>query len=147
MDAACSVAYRQWMNWQRYAIFAFVPLLVNGVLSVNAAVPQPHLYVNTNLSENDDGSTIDIFVGANINVLLKVRPEEMYRQPCLWSKISINDGDVLQEVQKPVLLPTGVTQASFRTIHVGIAQLRSNRYDCLKKLMIEWRVNIRVNSA
>jgi hypothetical protein len=134
------------MNWHTCAIFAFLILLASGFFSVDAAVPEPHPLMNTNLTENDDGSTIDILTSANINVFLQVPPEEIYRQSCLWSKIIIAGDDVLQEVRKAILLPTGVTAASFRAIRPGLVQLSSFRYDCFRGLIIDWRVNIRVTS-
>lgn len=132
------------MNW-RINIAAWLLILLGSVIiPVDYEVASAQIQVNTNLTETNDGSTVDVAVGTNLNVLLSVPSQEVFKASCLWSKIT-NSGDAaLQDVQKYVFLPTGVTAAFFRAVHPGLVQLRSNRYDCAKGMIIEWRVDVRV---
>jgi hypothetical protein len=111
---------------------------------VGSDVSNAQLQMNTNLTEANDGSTVDVAVGMNLNVSLNAPSQEVFKASCLWSKITSSGDAALQELQKYVFLPTGVTAAYFRAVHPGVVQLRSNRYDCATGVMIEWRVDVRV---
>lgn len=119
-------------------------LLAAGPFADDTAMSSPCAQKNVNLSERDNGSTIDIGVGTNLNIILKVPPQEVYVHSCLWSGVIASNGGVLRTLQREVLLPTGVTAAFFRAIRPGAVQLRSHRYDCSKRANIEWRVEVRV---
>jgi hypothetical protein len=137
-----STRVKRAMIWRTYIAIAFSILMFAD--SVKLAVADKHSLMSTILTEADDGSTVDIAIGASVNVFLKVPPQEIYRTSCLWSKVTTSGGDVLQEVQKAILLPTGVTAASFRAHQPGVVQLRSSRYDCLNGVITGWHVNVRV---
>ncbi len=115
-----------------------------GAFSVTLAVAEQSVPMIADLTGANDGSTIEIAVGASVNVILKVPEPEIYKAQCLWSNVIVSGDPVLEEEKKAVLLPTGVTAASFKALRPGAAQLRSSRFDCSKGLTIEWRVNVRV---
>ncbi len=132
------------MIWCAYATTGFFTTVFIGLFLVNSAVADHDSRMDTNLVEANGGSTVEVSVGARLNVFLKVPPQEIYKISCLWSKINSSGDSVLQEVQKAVILPTGVTSASFRALQPGLVQLRSSRYDCSNRVMTEWYVNVRV---
>jgi hypothetical protein len=123
-----------------------LPLLIVLVMRIFLPASDAHSSMNINITEAKNGSITNIVVGTNLNVFLKVPSQEIFRDSCLWSKVTASGDAALQEVRKYVLLPTGVTAAFFRAIQPGVVQLRSSRYDCSNGLMIEWRVDVRVTS-
>jgi hypothetical protein len=98
---------------------------------------------NINLDETNSGSNIEIVVGANLNIFLNVPSQDLYKSICYWSKINVSDASVLKEVQREVLLPTGVTAAFFQAIRPGLAQIDSFRNNCSDGGVIRWHVEIR----
>jgi hypothetical protein len=134
-----------YMIWRPVRIvITFLMVFTTGMSMANSAVANPYSPINISLSEADDGSTIDVVVGTNLNVFLKVPPQEVYRGSCQWSNITMSGDASLQEIQRKVLLPTGVTAAFFHAIRPGLVQLRSHRYDCSRRSIIEWSVSVRV---
>jgi hypothetical protein len=99
---------------------------------------------NIRLTEANGGSSIEIGVGTNLNIFLKTSPEDIYKVACYWSKITVSDASVLKEVQKLVLLPTGVTAAFFRAVRPGLVRIDSFRRNCSNGGVIRWQVEVRV---
>jgi hypothetical protein len=133
------------MTWRPVCTsIIFFIVFANTMSMVTLAVTDPYLPINISLSEINDGSNIDVSVGANLNIFLKVPSQEIYERSCLWSNVTVSGDPALQEVQRAVLLPTGVTGAFFQAIRPGLAELKSHRYDCSRRLTVEWRVGVRV---
>jgi hypothetical protein len=138
-------AAKKIMIWRPVRIvLMFLILLTIGIFEADSAASNQYSLTNMSLSEANDGSTIDVTVGTNLNVFLGVSPQEVYRTSCLWSNITMPGDTALQKLQRVVLLPTGVTGAFFQAIRPGVVQLKSRRYNCSKELIIESRVNVRV---
>jgi hypothetical protein len=110
----------------------------------DSAASNPYSQTNIELTEASNGSTIAIVVGTNLNIYLKVLPEDIYKSTCYWSTITISDASVLQQVHKAVLLPTGVTAAFFKAVRPGLVQLNSFRHNCSDGGVILWHVKLRV---
>jgi hypothetical protein len=127
-----------------YITIALFVLMFGGFFPANSVMADDHLAMTANITEENDGSIIDVAVGASLNILLKVPPQEIYKASCLWSKVTTSSDVVLQVVQKAILLPTGITAASFRALRAGIVQLNSSRHNCSTGIMIDWYVTIRV---
>ena len=122
----------------------FLMVFTSGMPVANSGVANQSSPINISLGEANDGSTIDVVVGTNLNVFLKVPPQEIYKGSCLWSNITMSGDASLKEIQRKVLLPTGVTAAFFHATRQGLVQLRSDRYDCSRRSIIEWGVSVRV---
>lgn len=125
-------------------IITFLIVFTTGMTMANSVLVGPYSPISIRLSEANNGSTIDVVVGTNLNVLLKVPQQEVYRGSCLWSDITMSGDPSLQEIQRKVLLPTGVTGAFFQAIRPGSMLLKSHRYDCSRGLIIAWSVAVRV---
>jgi hypothetical protein len=121
----------------------FLILLSAEVPVSDSTASGPNSKVTINLTEADNGSSIETVVGANLNIFLKVPSKDLYKSTCYWSKITVSDASVLIEVQKRVLLPTGVTAAFFRMVRPGLAQINSYRSSCSDGEVIRWHVEIR----
>jgi hypothetical protein len=104
----------------------------------------PNSQTSIRLTEANSGSSIEIVVGANLNIFLKISSEDIYKSTCYWSKITVSDASVLKEVKRAVLLPTGVTAAFFEAVRPGLAQIDSFRHDCSDGSVIRWHVEVRV---
>jgi hypothetical protein len=147
-DVAHSEAgLRKAMTWRIRAVLPLLILIIAGLVPFFAHSRDAYSRINIRLTETNNGSTIYTVVGTNLNVFLKVSPPEIFKSSCLWSKITSSSDATLQEVQKYVFLPTGVTAAFFRAVKPGAVQLRSYRYDCSKESMVEWRVDVRVTQS
>jgi hypothetical protein len=142
---AIRVTIQNAMIWHPVRIvMTFLMLFTTETSVANSDATNPYAPINISLSEADDGSTIDVVVGTNLNVFLKVPPQEVYRGSCLWSNITMSGDASLQKIQRKVLLPTGVTAAFFHVIRRGLVQLSAHRYDCPRRSIIEWGVRVRV---
>jgi hypothetical protein len=128
-----------WMSTTAiFSIFA-------GSFATDSAAYQPIAQRNIVLTEIDSGSTIEISLGTNVNVFLRVPPLEIYKHACLWSEIVMTNDSIMQHLNVHVLLPTGVTGGLFRAIGHGTVQLKSSRHKCSNGVNLEWYVNVRVN--
>jgi hypothetical protein len=133
-------------RWRYYcpgAALVFI-LLGAGISIAGPAVADSRWQMTTELTEANNGSTVDMFVGASLNVLLGVPPEDAYKSDCYWAKITGSDVSVLKEVNRAVLLRRGVTAAFFQAIGVGVAELESLRQDGSGGGVIRWHVTVRV---
>src|SRR5208337_2463615 len=83
----------------RASIVLFI-LTCAGVLSVNLAGADESVPMNVSITEANNGSTIDVAIGATVNVFLKVPESEIYKASCLWSNITVSGAAVLQEEKK-----------------------------------------------
>lgn len=131
----------------RYYCFGaalFFILLGAGISVVGPAVANSPWQMTTELTEANNGSTADVVVGASLNVLLDVPPEDVYKSDCYWAKITDSDAFVLREVNRAVLLRTGVTAAFFQATGVGVAELESLRQNGSGGGVIRWHVTVRV---
>jgi hypothetical protein len=133
-------------RWRYYCLGAALVfiLLGAGIYVADPAVADSRWQMTTELTEANNGSTVDMFVGASLNVLLGVPPEDAYKSDCYWAKITDSDASVLKEVKKAVLLRTGVTAAFFQATEVGIAELESLRQNGSDEGVIRWHVTVRV---
>jgi hypothetical protein len=93
-------------RWRYYYLgAALVFTLLGARISVaDEAVADSRWQMTTELTEVNNGSTVDIFVGASLNVLLSVPPKDAYKSDYYWAKITDSDASVLKEVKKAVLL-------------------------------------------
>lgn len=138
---------RKTIAWNCFSMFViFLMIFTRGLFIINSSLENPYSPTNINLSLANNGSTIDVVVGTNLNVFLKVPPQEIYRSSCLWSGITVHGDASLQKMQIHILLPTGVTAAFFHAIRPGLVQMRSHRYNCSRGSIIEWGVEVRVAS-
>jgi hypothetical protein len=119
-------------------------LLTAGMASADSTNADPDSKTSIRLTEANSGSSIAIRVGTNLNIFLKTSSEDLYKSTCYWSKITVSDASVLKEVQKAVLLPTGVTAAFFEAVRPGLVRIESFRDSCSNGGVIRWQVEVRV---
>jgi hypothetical protein len=123
----------------------FIHLLLSaGMAPADSTNTNPYSQTSIGLTEANSGSRIAILVGTNLNIFLKTSSEDLYKSTCYWSKITVSDVSVLKEVQKAVLLPTGVTAAFFRAVRPGLVRIDSFRRNCSNEGYIRWQVEVRV---
>jgi hypothetical protein len=135
-----------WKPWRYYylrATLIFILLCV-GLSLADSTVANPCLQKSIELTEANNGSTIDILVGTSLNIFLDVLPEDIYKSACYWSNITNSDASVLEETRKAVLLRRGVTAAFFQAVHAGLVQLESFRQNFSDGVVIRWHVTVRV---
>ena len=140
------VAVRPWRTTDYYsASYIFILLLLSaGMSPAESTNTNPDSRTNIRLTEDSSGSSITIRVGANLNIFLKTSSEDIYKSTCYWSKITVSNASVLKEVQKFVLLPTGVTAAFFRAVRPGLVRINSFRHNCSNGGVIRWQVEVLV---
>jgi hypothetical protein len=132
-------------HWRYYySGAALVFILLGAGFSVAGPTVANSWRMTNELTEANNGSTVDVFVGASLNVLLDVPPEDAYKSDCYWAKITNSDASVLKEVNRAVLLRTGVTAAFFQATEVGVAELESLRQTGSGGGVIRWYVTVRV---
>jgi hypothetical protein len=127
-----------------FASSIFILLLLSaGMAPADSTNTNPYSQTSF-LTEANSGSRIAILVGTNLNIFLKTSSEALYKSTCYWSKITVSDASVLKEVQKAVLLPTGVTAAFFRAVRPGLVRIDSFRRNCSNGDVMRWQVEVRV---
>jgi hypothetical protein len=134
---------KHWRYFYSGAALVFI-LLGAGFSIAGPAVANSPSRMTAELTEANNGSAVDVFVGASLNVVLDVPPEDEYKSDCYWAKITGSDVSVLKEVNRAVLLRRGVTAAFFQAIGVGVAELESLRQDGSGGGVIRWHVTVRV---
>ena len=115
-----------------------------GIALADSTNSNPNSQTGIHLTEANSGSSVEIVVGTDLNIFLKISSEELYKSACYWSKITVSDASVLKEVQKAVLLPTGVTGGFFQAVRPGRAQIDSFRHNCSDGGVIRWHVEVLV---
>jgi hypothetical protein len=134
---------KYWRYYYSGAALVFI-LLGAGFSVAGPAVANSPWRMITELTEANNGSTVDVLVGASLNVLLDVPPEDAYKSDCYWAKITDSDASILKEVNRAVLLRTGVTAAFFQAAEVGVTELESLRQNGSGGGVIRWHVTVRV---
>jgi len=135
---------RETMAYRSARVIVILILLIAEISLTDSAISNGYSQTRIDLTEANNGSTLDIVVGTNVDIFLKVLPEDIYKSACYWSKITMTDASALEEVQKVVLLQTGVTAAFFNALRPGLVQLNSFRHNCSDGGVILWHVKLRV---
>jgi hypothetical protein len=127
------------------ANFYFLLILLKaGLALADSANSTAGSHQSVTLTEANDGASTKIVAGTILNIFLKVPPEEVYKSSCHWSKLRVSHASVLKEIQRAVLLPTGVTAGFFRANQPGVVQIDSFRHNCTTGDVIRWHVEVRV---
>ena len=135
---------RETMAYRSARVIVILILLIAEISLTDSAISNGYSQTRIDLTEANNGSTLDIVVGTNVDIFLKVLPEDIYKSTCYWSKITMTDASALEEVQKVVLLQTGVTAAFFKALRPGLVQLNSFRHNCSDGGVILWHIKLRV---
>jgi hypothetical protein len=122
-------------------------LLSAGISLADSTATNPRSQMSIQLTEADSGSTVDMAVGASLNIFLDVPSEDAYKSGCYWSKITSSDASILEEVRKAVLLRAGVTAAFFQAVQGGVVELESLRQNCSGGGLMRWHVTVRVTKS
>jgi hypothetical protein len=122
-----------------------IVIFLNTRISIADSSGSDYSLKHIDLTETDNGSAIDVVVGTELNVFLKVPPKIVDKRSCYWSEATISGGKALQKITKVALLPIGVTATFFLAIRPGLVGLNSFRQSCSNGGVIEWHINVRVN--
>jgi hypothetical protein len=115
-----------------------------GMAIADSTNSNPNSQTTIHLTEANSGSSIEIVVGTNLNIFLRISSEDINKSTCYWSNITVSDASVLKEVQTAVFLPPSVTAAFFQAVRPGLAQLDSFRHNCSDGGVVRWHVEVRV---
>jgi hypothetical protein len=132
------------MKYYRASSIFILVLLSAEMAAADSTNTDPYAQTSIRLTEANNGSSIKIRVGTNVNIFLKTSSEDLYKSACYWSKITVSDALVLKEAHRAVILPTGVTAAFFQTVRPGLVRIESFRRSCSHGGVIRWQVEVRV---